>query len=66
MNNLFDFRLPLESRRMRNSFIEFLDFKNTGIAVEIVQLCCVHAEIQVFTLVRLHLVFLTSLASNHT
>ena len=42
---ILDFRLPLASHSMGNSFIEFVNLENIGIAFEILQLCCIQAEI---------------------
>ena len=37
--------LPLASHNMGNSYIEFIDLQNMGVAVRIVQLCFIQAEI---------------------
>ena len=42
---ILDFQLPLPSHSMENSFIEFVNLENIGIAFEILQLCCIQAEI---------------------
>ena len=44
------FWLLLASHTMENIFIEFLNFENMGVAVGILQLCCIHTEILVFPL----------------
>ena len=51
---------------MENSFIEFINLENMGVAVGILQLCCIYTgyDISIFGLyVRSHLGILTSFAS---
>src|SRR5664279_1694337 len=43
---ILDFRLPLTSVGIRNSTIVFLDPENMGVAVEILFLCAIEAEIR--------------------
>ena len=42
---ILDFRLSIASHNIGNSFNEFVDLENMGIAVGIVQLCCIQFEI---------------------
>ena len=42
---ILDFRLPLASHSMGNSFFEFIVFENMGAAFGMLQLCCIQAEI---------------------
>ena len=40
--------LPLASHNIGNSYIKYIDFQNMGVAVRIVQLCFMQAEIYIF------------------
>ena len=42
---ILDFQLPLALHSMGNRFIEFVNLENIEITFEILQLCCIQAEI---------------------
>ena len=48
---ILDFCLPLASHIMKNSFVEFLDLENMGIAVGIEQLYCIPNEIIIIVII---------------